>query len=96
MVRRVTSGPGATTPYDWEGMMVALIHRIHDRGLSRHAGGIGRRDAGLVRAIRQMAEDPRQPQHPAQGDASLEEAAGRRVVTMLGFGLPRQADLWPP
>ena len=33
MVRRVTSGPGATTPYDWEGMMVALIHRIHERGL---------------------------------------------------------------
>ena len=28
-----TSGPGATTPYDWEGMMVALIHRIHERGL---------------------------------------------------------------
>ena len=33
MVRRVRSGPGATTPYDWEGMMVALIHRIHEHGL---------------------------------------------------------------
>ncbi|MBD9529152.1 hypothetical protein [Paracoccus sp. PAR01] len=33
MVRRVTSGPGATTPYDWEGMNVALIRRIHDDGL---------------------------------------------------------------
>ncbi len=33
MVRRVTSGPGATTPYDWDGMMVALIHRIHEQGL---------------------------------------------------------------
>jgi hypothetical protein len=33
MVRRVATGPGATTPYDWDGMMVALIHRIHERGL---------------------------------------------------------------
>ena len=33
MVRRVPGGPGATTPYDWEGMMVALIHRIHEQGL---------------------------------------------------------------
>lgn len=32
MVRRVTSGPGASTSYDWEGMMVALILRIHDNG----------------------------------------------------------------
>jgi hypothetical protein len=23
MVRRVTSGPGATTPYDWDGMSAA-------------------------------------------------------------------------
>jgi hypothetical protein len=33
MVRRVTTGPGATTPYPWDGMMVALIHRIYARGL---------------------------------------------------------------
>ena len=33
MVRRVPTGPGAATPYDWEGMMVALIHRIHEQGL---------------------------------------------------------------
>lgn len=33
MVRRVASGPGAATPYDWEGMNVALITRIHDQGL---------------------------------------------------------------
>jgi hypothetical protein len=32
MVRRVASGPGAATSYDWEGMMVALILRIHDHG----------------------------------------------------------------
>ena len=33
MVRRVATGPGATTPYDWDGMMVALIHRIHEQGV---------------------------------------------------------------
>lgn len=33
MVRRIASGPGAATPYDWEGMNVALILRIHDDGL---------------------------------------------------------------
>ncbi|MDP5308417.1 hypothetical protein [Paracoccus spongiarum] len=33
MVRRVATGPGAATPYDWEGMNVALILRIHDDGL---------------------------------------------------------------
>ena len=33
MVRRVASGPGASTAYDWEGMMVALMLRIHDDGL---------------------------------------------------------------
>ena len=31
MVRRVAAGPGATSPYNWDGMMVALIQRIHDR-----------------------------------------------------------------
>ncbi len=33
MVRRVASGPGVTSPYDWEGMNVALIQRIHNQGL---------------------------------------------------------------
>ena len=33
MVRRVPTGPGAATPYDWEGMNIALIVRIHDHGL---------------------------------------------------------------
>ena len=33
MVRRVATGPGATSPYDWDGMTVALIQRIHERGL---------------------------------------------------------------
>ena len=31
--RRPATGAGATSPYDWEGMNVALIQRIHDRGL---------------------------------------------------------------
>lgn len=33
MVRRVAAGPGAATPYDWEGMNIALIVQIHDHGL---------------------------------------------------------------
>jgi hypothetical protein len=33
MVRRVSAGPGATSSYDWDGMIVALIKRIHDCGL---------------------------------------------------------------
>ena len=33
MVRRVAPGPGATSPYNWDGMMVALIQRIHERGV---------------------------------------------------------------
>jgi hypothetical protein len=32
IVRRTASGPGATSPYDWEGMMVALVLRIHNHG----------------------------------------------------------------
>jgi hypothetical protein len=33
MVRRTPSGPGASSPYDWDGMMMALMLRIHDHGL---------------------------------------------------------------
>lgn len=33
MVRRAAGGPGATTPYDWEGMNIALIVRIYHHGL---------------------------------------------------------------
>jgi hypothetical protein len=33
MVRRVAAGPGATKSYDWEGMTVALMLRIHNHGL---------------------------------------------------------------
>ena len=33
IVRRVPSGPGVSSPYDWEGMIVALFVRIVDHGL---------------------------------------------------------------
>ncbi|AZL58310.1 hypothetical protein EI545_05330 [Tabrizicola piscis] len=33
MIRRVAAGPGVSTSYDWEGMNIALIVRIFDRGL---------------------------------------------------------------
>ena len=33
MVRRAAAGPGASKSYDWEGMTVALMLRIHDHGL---------------------------------------------------------------
>ena len=29
----MAAGPGAATPYEWEGMNIALIVRIHDHGL---------------------------------------------------------------
>jgi hypothetical protein len=33
LLRRVGGGAGAVSPYDWEGMYVAMIQRIHERGL---------------------------------------------------------------
>ena len=33
LMRRVAGGTGTTSPYDWEGMLSALIVRIHERGL---------------------------------------------------------------
>ena len=33
IVRRAASGPGVTSPYDWDGMIIALIVRIYDHGL---------------------------------------------------------------
>lgn len=35
MVRRVMSGPGATTPHDWEGPMVAVSSEIGTRWTGR-------------------------------------------------------------
>ena len=32
-VRRVPGGPGASSPYDWEGMIIALFVRVFDHGL---------------------------------------------------------------
>jgi hypothetical protein len=33
IVRRVPAGPGGSSPYDWDGMMVALVVRFVDHGL---------------------------------------------------------------
>ena len=33
LVRKATAGSGSGSDYDWEGMNVALIKRIHDQGL---------------------------------------------------------------
>lgn len=33
LVRRIAGGAGSISPYDWEGMMNALIVRIHEHGL---------------------------------------------------------------
>jgi hypothetical protein len=33
LLRRVGGGSGATPTYDWEGMYMAVIQRIHERGL---------------------------------------------------------------
>ena len=33
IVRRIPAGPGATSPYDWDGMIVALVVRIVEHGL---------------------------------------------------------------
>lgn len=33
LMRRIAGGTGSTSPYDWDGMMSALIVRIHEKGL---------------------------------------------------------------
>ena len=33
LLRRIGGGSGALSPYDWEGMYVAMIQRIHEHGL---------------------------------------------------------------
>lgn len=33
LMRRIAGGTGSTSPYDWDGMMNALVVRIHERGL---------------------------------------------------------------
>ncbi len=33
LLRRIGGGTGALSPYDWEGMYVAMIKRIHEHGL---------------------------------------------------------------
>lgn len=38
LFRRVNGGTGSVSPYDWEGMLQALILRIHERGLPASQG----------------------------------------------------------
>ena len=33
LLRRIGGGTGALSPYDWEGMYVAMVKRIHEHGL---------------------------------------------------------------
>jgi hypothetical protein len=33
LLRRIGGGTGALSPYDWEGMYVALLQRVHERGI---------------------------------------------------------------
>ena len=33
LMRRIAGGAGSTSPYDWDGMMSALIVRVHEKGL---------------------------------------------------------------
>lgn len=33
LLRRIGGGSGSLSPYDWEGMYVALLKRVHDRGI---------------------------------------------------------------
>lgn len=33
LMRRIAAGAGSTSPYDWDGMMSALIVRVHEKGL---------------------------------------------------------------
>ena len=33
LLRRIGGGTGALSPYDWEGMYVALLKRVHEHGI---------------------------------------------------------------
>lgn len=33
LLRRIGGGTGSLSPYDWEGMYVAMIKRVHEHGL---------------------------------------------------------------
>ena len=33
LLRRIGGGTGSLSPYDWEGMYVTMIQRIHEHGL---------------------------------------------------------------
>ena len=33
LLRRVGGGTGSVSPYDWDGMYMTIIHRVHEKGL---------------------------------------------------------------
>ncbi len=77
MVRRVTGGPGITTPYDWEGMTIALIVRIFDHGLPGT-------QADLVAEMQEWFADH------SDGKKMPDERSIRRKVTPIWRALRRE------
>lgn len=77
MVRRVASGPGVTSPYDWEGMNVALIQRIHNQGLPATQGE-------LVAEMQDWFADR------SDGKKMPDSRSIRRRITPIWKGLQRE------
>ena len=77
MVRRVASGPGVTSPYDWEGMNVALIQRIHNQGLPATQGE-------LVAEMQDWFADQ------SDGKKMPDSRSIRRRITPIWKGLQRE------
>ena len=79
MVRRVTGGPGAATPYDWEGMTIALILRIFDHGLPAT-------QADLVAEMQDWFADR------SDGKKMPDERSIRRRITPVWRALRRETN----
>lgn len=77
MVRRVATTAGASTNYDWEGMTIALIVRIHDRGLPAT-------QAELVAEMQDWFADR------SDGKKMPDERSIRRKVTPIWRALRRE------
>jgi hypothetical protein len=77
-------------------MMVALIHRIHDRGLPSTQAELVAEMQDWFADQTGWPEDPRQPQHPAQGSRRSGRRCGERKRDDPGPRWPRQADFLPP
>jgi hypothetical protein len=73
----VASGPGVTSPYDWEGMNVALIQRIHNQGLPATQGE-------LVAELQDWFADR------SDGKKMPDSRSIRRRITPIWKGLQRE------